>query len=108
MRASRFGADLDNRISVNPNKKAFVVAPLTGNDCDMFQGPKLIPIGGLDTKLISRLHTGHCSLVSNAPIGTGFGPQNITVITSQEFHHWHAFYDQNCRNHFPHALETET
>src|SRR5258708_5118832 len=37
----------------------------------------------------------HCrwdiSLVSNAPIGTGFGPQNITVITSQESHHQHAF-----------------
>src|SRR5258708_4398929 len=48
------------------------------------------------------------SLVSNVPIGTGFGPQNITVITSQESHHQHAFFDQNCRNHFPHALETET
>ena len=48
------------------------------------------------------------SLVSNAPIGTGFGPQNITVITSQESHHQHAFFDQNCRNHFPHTLETET
>src|SRR5260221_2560127 len=35
------------------------------------------------------------SLVSNAPIGTGFGPQNIT---SQKSHHWHAFFDQNCRN----------
>src|SRR5258707_11401906 len=56
IRASRFGADLDNRISVNLNKKAFVVAPLTGNDCDMFQGPKLIPIGGLYTRLISHLH----------------------------------------------------
>src|SRR6266481_8086102 len=31
------------------------------------------------------------SLVSNVPIGTGFGPQNTTVITSQESHHWHAF-----------------
>src|SRR5260221_3376421 len=31
------------------------------------------------------------SLVSNTPIGTGFGPQNITVITSQESHHQHAF-----------------
>src|SRR6266481_6497209 len=31
------------------------------------------------------------SLVSNAPIGTGFGPQNITVIMSQESHHQHAF-----------------
>src|SRR5258708_5760388 len=40
------------------------------------------------------------SLVSNAPIGTGFGPQNITVITSQESHHWHAFFDQICRNSF--------
>src|SRR5258708_5025695 len=56
MRASRFGADLDNRIYVNPNKKVFVVAPLTGNDCDMFQGPKLVPIGGLGTKLISPPH----------------------------------------------------
>src|SRR5260221_12465435 len=31
------------------------------------------------------------SLVSNAPIGTGFGPQNITVIMSQESHHQHVF-----------------
>src|SRR5258708_85714 len=31
------------------------------------------------------------SLVSNAPIGTGFDPQNITVIMSQESHHQHAF-----------------
>src|SRR5258708_4876771 len=31
------------------------------------------------------------SLVSNVPIGTGFGPQNITIITSQESHHQHAF-----------------
>src|SRR5258705_12813039 len=54
----------------------------------------------------------HCrwdiSLVSNVPIGTGFGPQNITVIMSQESHHQHAFFDQNCRNHFPHVLKTET
>src|SRR5260221_7363951 len=48
------------------------------------------------------------SLVSNAPIYPGFRPQNITVIMSQESHHQHAFFDQNCRNHFPHALETET
>src|SRR5258708_14800351 len=52
----------------------------------------------------SVTHTGACrtyfprprcrrdiSLVSNAPIGTGFGPQNITVITSQESRHQHAF-----------------
>src|SRR5258708_29016251 len=64
MRESRFGADLDNRISVNPNKKAFVVAPLTGNDCDTFQGPKLVPIGGLDTKLISHLHR-HAAWIKN-------------------------------------------
>src|SRR5258708_35282615 len=48
------------------------------------------------------------SLVSSPPLYPGFGPQNITVITSQESHHQHAFFDQNCRNHFPHALETET
>src|SRR6266436_2062205 len=37
----------------------------------------------------------HCrqdiSLVSNTPIGTGFGPQNITVMMSQETHHQHVF-----------------
>src|SRR5258708_37637409 len=41
------------------------------------------------------LQPAHCrqdiSLVSNAPIGTGFGPQNITVIMSQESHHQHVF-----------------
>src|SRR5258708_14485063 len=40
------------------------------------------------------------SLVSNAPIDTCFGPQNITVITSQESHHQHAFFDQICTNSF--------
>src|SRR5258707_10172580 len=47
------------------------------------------------------------SPVSSPPLYPGFGPQNITVIMSQESHHQHAFFDQNCRNHFPHALETE-
>src|SRR5260221_823460 len=41
------------------------------------------------------LQPAHCrqdiSLVSNAPIGTGFGHQNITVIMSQESHHQHVF-----------------
>src|SRR5258707_11377753 len=76
MRASRFGADLDNRISVNPNKKAFVVAPLTGNDCDMFQGPKLIPIGGLYTRLISHLHQPPSCLKSLLP------PSVVTLVTN--------------------------
>src|SRR5258705_523198 len=31
------------------------------------------------------------SLVSSPPLYPGFGPQNITVITSQESHHQHAF-----------------
>src|SRR5258708_20789073 len=48
------------------------------------------------------------SLVSNAPIGTGFGPQNITVITSQESHHWHAFLIRFAETHFPYSLDTET
>src|SRR6266436_1713387 len=48
------------------------------------------------------------SLVSNTPIGTGFGPQNITVITSQESHHWHAFLIRFAETHFPYSLETET
>src|SRR5258708_4861305 len=44
----------------------------------------------------TQLNTPPCcrqdiSLVSNTSIGTGFGPQNITVIMSQESHHQHAF-----------------
>src|SRR5258708_30789184 len=48
------------------------------------------------------------SLVSKVPIGTGFGPQNITVITSQESSHQHAFLIRITETHFPHSLETET
>src|SRR5258708_30793862 len=48
------------------------------------------------------------SLVSNAPIGTGFGPQNITVIMSQESHHWHVFLIRFAETHFPYSLETTT
>src|SRR5258708_20448925 len=78
MRESRFGGDLDNRISVNLNKKAFVVAPLTGNDCDTFQGPKLIAIGRLDTKLISCLQQSEIPILKGlfnvlldcGPVGT--------------------------------------
>src|SRR5258708_31391103 len=54
----------------------------------------------------------HCrqdiSLVSNAPIGTGSGPQNITVITSQESHHQHVFLIRFAETHFPYSLETTT
>ena len=48
------------------------------------------------------------SLVSNAPIGIGFGPQNITVIMSQESHHRHAFLIRISETYFPHALKTAT
>src|SRR5258708_18418158 len=37
--------------------------------------------------------------VCDPPIYAGFGPQNITVITSQESHYWNAFL---IRIHFPH------
>src|SRR5260221_12091092 len=33
--------------------------------------------------------------VCDPPIYAGFGPQNITVIMSQESHYWNAFFDQN-------------
>ena len=35
-----------------------------------------------------------------SPISTGFGPQNITVIMSQESHYWNAFFDQIYKNPF--------
>src|SRR5258707_9360093 len=35
-----------------------------------------------------------------SPISTGFGPQNITVITSQESHYWNAFFDWIYKNPF--------
>src|SRR5260370_26031968 len=37
--------------------------------------------------------------VCDPPIYAGFGPQNITVIMSQESHYWNAFL---IRIHFPH------
>src|SRR5258708_4751957 len=37
--------------------------------------------------------------VCDLPIYAGFGPQNITVIMSQESHYWNAFL---IRIHFPH------
>ena len=63
----------------------FVVAPLTGNDCDMFQGPKLVPIGGLDTKLISHLHcsiSGYAFLYSGGAISWMSKQQSTTVTSS--------------------------
>src|SRR5258708_40140419 len=35
-----------------------------------------------------------------SPISTGFGPQNITVIMSQESHYWNAFFDWIYKNPF--------
>src|SRR5258707_9269585 len=58
-------------------------------------------------ELVSRCRRD-ISLVSNTPIGTGFGPQNITVIMSQESHHWHAFLIRFAETHFPYSLETTT
>src|SRR5258708_5925248 len=58
--------------------------------------------------LIRRRCRWDISLVSNAPIGTGFGPQNITVIMNQESHHWHVFLIGFAETHFPYSLETET
>src|SRR5258708_555125 len=37
-----------------------------------------------------------------SPISTGFGPQNITVITSQESHYWNAFLIGFTKTHFIH------
>src|SRR5260370_39465334 len=34
------------------------------------------------------------------PIYANFGPQNITVIMSQEAHYWHAFFDWIYKNPF--------
>src|SRR5258708_34886695 len=48
------------------------------------------------------------SLVSNPPIGMSFGPQNITVITSQESHHQHVFLIRFAETHFPYSLKTTT
>src|SRR5258707_10490262 len=39
-------------------------------------------------------------LICDPPLYPSFGPQNITVITSQKFHHRHAFFDQISRNSF--------
>src|SRR5258708_37729097 len=36
------------------------------------------------------------------PIYTSFGPQNITVITSQESHYWNAFLIRFTKTHFLH------
>src|SRR5260221_4279388 len=36
------------------------------------------------------------------PIYTSFGPQNITVITSQESHYWNAFLIGFTKTHFLH------
>src|SRR5258708_36276895 len=36
------------------------------------------------------------------PIYASFGPQNITVITSQESHYWNAFLIGFSKIHFPH------
>src|SRR5258708_38244684 len=38
--------------------------------------------------------------VFDPPIYASFGPQNITVITSQESHYWNAFFDQIYKNPF--------
>src|SRR5258708_35428469 len=37
-----------------------------------------------------------------SPISTGCGPQNITVITSQESHYWNAFLIGFTKTHFIH------
>src|SRR5260221_10647154 len=37
-----------------------------------------------------------------SPISTSFGPQNITVITSQESHYWNAFLIGFTKTHFLH------
>src|SRR5258707_12394999 len=37
-----------------------------------------------------------------SPISTGFGPQNITVIMSQESHYWNAFLIGFTKTHFLH------
>src|SRR5260221_747204 len=37
-----------------------------------------------------------------SPISIGFGPQNITVITSQESHYWNAFLIRFTKTHFLH------
>ena len=40
--------------------------------------------------------------VCDPPIYTGFGPQNITVITSQESHYWNAFLIGFTKTNFLH------
>ena len=40
--------------------------------------------------------------VCDLPIYAGFGPQNITVITSQESHYWNAFLIGFTKTHFLH------
>src|SRR5260221_2511428 len=37
-----------------------------------------------------------------SPISTSFGPQNITVIMSQESHYWNAFLIRFTKTHFLH------
>src|SRR5258708_36788790 len=40
--------------------------------------------------------------VCDPPIYASFGPQNITVITSQESHYWNAFLIGFTKTHFLH------
>src|SRR5258706_5511596 len=40
--------------------------------------------------------------VCDPPIYASFGPQNITVITSQESHYWNVFLIGFTKTHFPH------
>src|SRR5258707_12295776 len=47
-------------------------------------------------------------LIRDPPLYPSFGPRNITVITSQKFHHQHAFLIRFPETHFPHSLKTET
>src|SRR5258705_327434 len=47
-------------------------------------------------------------LIRDPPLYPSFGPQNITVITSQKSHHRHVFLIRFPETHFPHSLKTET
>src|SRR5260221_10449181 len=109
-RASSMGLDDDCSPGYPPDDLM-----IQGLGCTMWPASSLlktIPLGGFWECLHFRNLPTCCrwdiSLVSNAPIGTGFGPQNITVITNQESHHWHAFLIRFAETHFPYSLETET
>src|SRR5258707_13703548 len=49
----------------------------------------LTPSNTLDQDAHCRWDNGP---MCKSPISTGFGPQNITVIMSQESHYWDAFF----------------